>query len=619
MTIRQRLRGHVLLVIACALALLLMAPTAVAEAKDWRIDGMDVLLDVQKNGDVLVDETITFSFQGHYTYVGRLIPTGNMEGMSDIEVRAADGTILPEDDGNAPGTFSTFMEGSRRVIQINFDLTDASAAWTIHYRAEKVIQFWDEGDELRWYVFDAETPTFIDVAKVTVRLPGEVPSSDMDSAVEVGYGVDWTATSPAASTVVYQATGFPPYTQFWVVTGFPKGVVDYVWTARRLADYLVPIVGLFLPVATLLGMLLIWLRRGRDEPALVYATYVSDPPSSLPPGMVGALMDEKVDTKEVLATIVDLAHRGYLEIADSKEKGAHKPLTTFTRLRSFGDLKGFEKEAAEALFKSGSDDEVTTAQLKNHFYKHIPALTDRLYADVTTAGLFTKNPKKTRKSWKGYGFLVGAILIMLSLVFRGAGVAGWGWFLVGSVVATLIVWIFGPRMPQRTVKGARERRKWEAFRNYLDDLDRFVDMEAAKEKFDAALPYAIALGVEKEWVRRFENLNVPAPGWYHPPLTGTEWRGPDSVSVDKGSSRGGGGAGGGAPAGSGGTGGDFDLDTISDGLFSSLNNVSNVLTSFPTSSGSGGRGAFGGGGSSGGGGFGGGFSGGGGGGGFRAG
>ena len=69
-------------------------------------------------------------------------------------------------------------------------------------------------------------------------------------------------------------------------------------------------------------------------------------------------------------------------------------------------------------------------------------------------------------------------------------------------------------------------------------------------------------------------------------------------------------------------GGGFSLDTISDGLFSSLGHMSSVLTSAPSSTGSG-HGAFGGGGGHfGGGGFsggGGGFSGGGGGGGFGAG
>ena len=147
-------------------------------------------------------------------------------------------------------------------------------------------------------------------------------------------------------------------------------------------------------------------------------------------------------------------------------------------------------------------------------------------------------------------------------------------------------------------------------------------MASAKENFDKYLPYAIAFGVEKEWVRRFEGLTVSSPDWYHPPVIvpipgGYGPMGPMGPVAT-------GGLGGGLGGGIGETGGHvglpgggFSLDTISGSLFHSLGNMSSVLTSTPQSSG-GSHGAFGGGGFSGGG-FGGGFSGGGGGGGMHAG
>ncbi|MFH1833678.1 MAG: DUF2207 domain-containing protein, partial [bacterium] len=330
------------------------------------------------------------------------------------------------------------------------------------------------------------------------------------------------------------------------------------------------------------------------------------------PGLVGALIDEKVDTKEVIATIVDLARRGYLEITDTKKEGIFgKPMTIFTRRKPVGELRGFEKEVAESLFDSKHPDQVTTKELKNQFYTHVGPIVEQIYDETTKAGLFGQSPKKVRSRWIGYGFLVAVVLGGLTVIMALAGVPGWGWFLLGSIVSVIIVWAYSPFMPQRTKKGAQEQKKWEAFRNYLDDLTRFQDMEAAQESFEKYLAYAIAFGVEKQWVRRFEGLNVPPPVWYHPvfiPIpTGSGPLGPGGL----GGTIGGGVGGGGAP---GMPGGGFSLDTISDGLFSSLNNMSSVLTSAPSSSGSG-RGAWGGGG----GGFGGGFSGGGGGGGFRAG
>lgn len=601
--------GFAVLLIALFLVAL---PTASAQAKDVGIANMDVVLDVQQNGDVIVDETVTFRFEGNYHFVARDIPAQNTGGITDIEVRDANGNRLPKGDG--PGTYNTFKEGDTVYIQVNFDLTDTEATWTFHYRAKTVVMFWDEGDELRWYVLDDTNSIPIGALRVTVKLPGSIPPDQLSYAVQSGFGVQVDTSSPGPSTIVHEAAGgVPAYTRFWTVTGFPKGVVKYVWTARRLAAFLTPKIGFVLPIAFLLGMLLIWRRRGRDEPAAVYAKYVSEPPSDLPPGVAGALIDEKVDVKEVLATIVDLARRGYLEITEAtKSKRSTQTMTIFTRRKSLDDLRGFEALVAKALFDSKHPDQVTTEELKNRFYSHIPAIVDEIYSEVTNRKLFHQNPKKVRARWAGYGVLTGVILGLITVALAMNDIGGWGWFMLGSILAVIIVFVFGPHMPQRTAKGAAEQKKWEAFRNYLKDLTRFQEMETAKETYEKYLPYAVAFGVEKEWTRRFEGLTVPSPEWYHPPVVvwGPAHRG---GTLDSGGPLGGGV---GLPTTPGGGGG-FSLDTISDGLFRSLNNMSSALTSVPRSSGST-RGAFGGGGFSGGG-FGGGFSGGGGGGGFRAG
>ncbi len=206
---------------------------------------------------------------------------------------------------------------------MHFDLTDTSYTWTFHYKAVDEIMFFDQGDELRWHVFDAETPVPIGAVRATVKLPADVAQDKMTQAVQTGYGVQYTTSTPDTRTMVYEATDIPAYTAVLDrVAGFPKGVVKYTWTARRIGAFIVPKVGFVLPVLFFLGMLLIWRRRGRDDPSKAYASYVSEPPSTLCPALAGALIDEKVDTKEVIATIVDLARRGYIEMTDTAE-GRH--------------------------------------------------------------------------------------------------------------------------------------------------------------------------------------------------------------------------------------------------------------------------------------------------------
>ena len=161
------------------LLVMLLAPAvAQAQTKEWQISNMDVALNVQQNGDAVVDEAVTFAFQGNFHYVTRSIPTGNMNGIADVQV-LQNGVPLPKvsNSDSTPGTWSASKQGSREVIKINFDLTDTSATWTFHYRAEGVVQFFDQGDELRWYVFDAETPVTIAAVKATVKIPGSVAAT----------------------------------------------------------------------------------------------------------------------------------------------------------------------------------------------------------------------------------------------------------------------------------------------------------------------------------------------------------------------------------------------------------------------------------------------------------
>jgi uncharacterized membrane protein YgcG len=426
-------------------------------------------------------------------------------------------------------------------------------------------------------------------------------------------GVSSEVVSPEAGVLYYEADDFPPYTRFWIVGGFPKGVVQFTWTPKRVAAFVFPRMGFLLPILTFLLMIVVWSKRGRDDPAATYAKYVTAPPSDLKPAIVGALIDERVEVREVVATIIDLARRGFLEINEETEGTwiFKKTKTKLRRLGNIGELQGYEKRLANGLFRN-NEELVDTDDLKEKFYTYVDPICSDIYEEVTARGFFTSDPKSARLRWKVLGWVVLVGLGGLGVLLTFVGIPGAAWLSAGGIVSGIVVLVFARAMPQRTSIGAQEQRKWEAFRNYLRDLTRYQDLDSARETFEAYLPYAIAFGVEKDWVRRFEELRLPAPIWYHP-----MWipgHGARPVSADEGMPGGvPGGIPGGIPGGVGGLGG-LSLDSISDGLFNSLNSMSNVLTSKPSSSGkgSGGFGGFGGG-------FGGGFSGGGGGGGFRAG
>ncbi|MEI2420444.1 hypothetical protein V6O07_09225, partial [Arthrospira platensis SPKY2] len=112
----------------------------------------------------------------------------------------------------------------------------------------------------------------------------------------------------------------------------------------------------------------------------------------------------------------------------------------------------------------------------------------------------------------GAGFLGFILMVALIDLTPAAILPGFG--LGVTAVGFLIL---GRYMPRKTDKGAEIAARWQAFRTYLKDIQRYGgDLEQQKAIWDRWLPYAIAFGVDKEYIRQFEAVNAPAPGWYVP-------------------------------------------------------------------------------------------------------
>jgi uncharacterized membrane protein len=374
---------------------------------------------------------------------------------------------------------------------------------------------------------------------------------------------------------------------------------------RPIANLALGTLGLLALIGSPLLVYLLWYIRGRDPHVGLVADYLPEPPGEVPPGVVGTLVDEKADLQDVVATLIDLARRGYLTMIEEGEKGfgglVFKRDFVFERTdKDWGDLRDYERVLLRKLF--GRSQNRRMSDLKNKFYKALPKIRNGLYDTIVDEGYFRANPNTTRQRYTVAGVILGMLAVFVG-IFASALWVEWvdavwcpaAGFLVGAVALAIV----GQAMPAKTKKGAEATARWRAFRRYLKEIERYTDLETATELFERYLPYAIAFNLERRWVSKFARVETtPIPGWYYPYWTmGHAGRG--------GASR--------RRAGSGGrarpslqgmsdglTGG---LQSMSDGLTSMLNSAAKTFTSAPSSSGSGGfsGGGFSGGGASGGG------------------
>ena len=89
-------------------------------------------------------------------------------------------------------------------------------------------------------------------------------------------------------------------------------------------------------------------------------------------------------------------------------------------------------------------------------------------------------------------------------------------FIIAGILSGIIICGFGWFMPARTDSGTRALEGVLGFEDFLAHVesDRFNRMIKTPEMFEKFLPFAMALGVERNWSKAFANIYTQPPGWY---------------------------------------------------------------------------------------------------------
>jgi hypothetical protein len=279
------------------------------------------------------------------------------------------------------------------------------------------------------------------------------------------------------------------------------------------------------------------------------------------------------------------------------------------------DLRDYERMVIRSIFWGGRS--IRFSEMAEHFREAIPDVQRRLHEEVAKQGLFRENPEAVRRrnAASGIAMLVLGIGLAIFLpILLGQWLdLIWAPF-IGLAVAGAVRLAFSRAMPRRTQAGTLEAARWRAFARHLAERAPVEKVAAEKELFEPYLPYAIALGVDSQWMRKLAEAGTPAPRWYEtqvPPVIilggpgygggwgGPGWggpmgRGPGSRDRDEPNE----GREGGRRSFGGG-----DLQDMSDSLADMLNRASESLARGGGGGWSGGGGGWGGGGGGGSGGF----------------
>jgi uncharacterized membrane protein YgcG len=400
-------------------------------------------------------------------------------------------------------------------------------SYVITYKVENVILFFDNHDELYWNITGNywKAPIRIALADVTLSVTKE--SENLWASCFTGfYGsqkADCSFRASHNSGEFFTKQYLDPGEGLTIAFGWDKGLVlppsrwkKFLWAIDLKENWTFA-----LPFLSFIFMINLWYRRGKDPKVREAVTVMYEPPKFnnkiLIPAEVGAIIDEKLDPRDITSTIVGLAVKGYIKIEETKKEGLifDTPNYYLSKVKEPDeDLNPFESEMVRSLF-SNDPLGVFVSELKNRFYKNLPTLKNSLYNELVRKKYFLRSPEKVRNV-----YMIAGFIIIIVGGFLGAVLTSYltGKAIIASALTGLPFFLFSRVMPAKTKTGSSAYMDVLGFQEFLsraekDRLQRMSD----NNLFAKFLPYAIALDVVDNWAKAFEGIYQEPPNWYVSP------------------------------------------------------------------------------------------------------
>ena len=496
---------------------ILVLPNPGLAQTEEAIDSFQVKISINPDSTVDVREEIDYFFSEPRRGIFRKLPFRYKDESQNKNFETPLKDVYVTDEKNTPYVYSQSNEENFLVVKIgNPNATvKGSKTYIISYNVMGALNYFSDHDELFWNLTGNEWEVPIGKVSAEIFMPGNVDVSQIKTTCYTGRtgSKEQNCQSFPKNPATFSSLKGP----MTIVLGWNKGIVtqverqyeqssefDQIWNKIHFES------GWLLLLPTLILILLLgrYFRLGRDPAGRGTIAPEFEPPDGLKPAEMGTLLDERADSQDITATIIDLAVRGYLKI---KEKD--KKYTLIKVKTSDAGLEDFEKLIFQAIL-SGKN-EVELKNIRQTFSSETESIRQRIYHRlVHKHKFFLQNPDKTRRRWYWTGCLV---MFLSPFLFIFSIILSFSSFLSG-----LMILAFGRSTPKKTRKGVIAKEKTLGFKEFLYRAERYRVRWQEKENylpdgsqvFEQYLPYALVLGIADKWAKNFEKIYETQPDWY---------------------------------------------------------------------------------------------------------
>ncbi|MDQ2681996.1 MAG: DUF2207 domain-containing protein, partial [Chloroflexota bacterium] len=346
-TLPSRLLRALLIVFAVCGAFAWLGTSHSVRAKTVTWESFVVDLHLREDGSFHIEETQTVDFAGGpFQFAFAEIPLTRRDDLINFEVwEIRDGNRIPYQQSDSEDDETFTIERTSAAVTITWFMPrtfDEVRTFVLAYDVIGGLRVYDTDQgqmQQIWWTpiteditdiapienaeFNVYLPTAVDPSNVRIDGPG---SNDPAEHTVDGIEYTWQAGALGSGDELDVRIEFPAIVNAsvpaWQVEDDERRLREQDREARNaLLKLIMAGAALLTAIAGGVGLFGLWYTRGRDPGVGLVADYLSEPPDDLPPGAAGALIDEHVNQRDIVATLTDLGHRGVLSIQEKKGEG----------------------------------------------------------------------------------------------------------------------------------------------------------------------------------------------------------------------------------------------------------------------------------------------------------
>lgn len=413
-----------------------------AETEPERILSYHSQIEVSTDASMKVTETITVRSNGDQIKRGiyRNFPTRYRDRFKNRYTVEFEVIGIQRDGKIEPYHLKDIDNGKRIYIGDKDTFLDPGIyTYTIIFRTNRQLGFFDDHDELYWNVTGNGWDFLIDSASATVILPEgakqNITETDAYTGPKGAKGKDFTKDVDSSGNPTFVTTRvLEPNDGLTIVVSWKKGFITEPTAQQKFNYFLKDNYTIFFAIAGLILVciyyLTVWSFVGID-PAKGTIIPQYYPPKGFSPAAVRYITRMGFDTKTFAATILNLAVKGYLTIQESK--GVY---SIYKTKKENIELSPEEQKVVDKLL--GKSDSFTFSQTWHTTIKET-LQTLKNYLQLN----FEKNYFLNNYRYFTTGLIISIIIIILIAIPLALSRGGEAIFLLLFMSVWLSIWTTG--------------------------------------------------------------------------------------------------------------------------------------------------------------------------------